>query len=409
MQRSVEGQARLAEENADLYTAAQRERARQKQVFESTSDGLIFMSQDGLIEAANLRAGELLGFDPSVAVGVELSRVLSRLYTVGDGDSFLPRLEELLADARGRGQGELQQPATGRVFHWVAQAARDGAGKSSGLMFTIEDVTRTRDLAHQLEDKSRLLDDARVKAEEATRAKAEFLANVSHEIRTPLATIIGMTQQMIDTGAHDTLLRRVRFSAESLMGIMGDILDYAKIGSRKLTLDRQPFSLRETLHDALETLRLRAGEKSLALHLDVLPGVPDTLVGDAKRLRQVLLNLIGNAIKFTDRGDVRLRVGIATELPDQVCLHFAIIDTGIGIPRDKQELVFEAFAQADGSPARRHGGTGLGLTISARLVALMGGDIWVESEAGQGSAFRFTAQFAVGAPTAPEPAAARKG
>ncbi len=138
----------------------------------------------------------------------------------------------------------------------------------------------------------------------------------------------------------------------------------------------------------------------------MLAEVPDRLVGDPMRLRQVLLNLIGNALKFTDRGDIRLRVGVATELPGQVCLHFAVMDTGIGIPRDKQDLVFEAFAQADGSAARRYGGTGLGLSISARLVALMGGDIWVESEAGEGSAFRFTAQFGLGAsPSAEEPAA----
>jgi PAS domain S-box-containing protein len=403
LQRSLEGQARLAEENAELYATAQRERARQMQIFESTSDGIIFMSHDGRIEAANLRAGDLLGFEPPAVMGMELARVVSRLYTVGEGDSFLPRLQGLLADPWTGGQGDLQQPATGRVFHWVAQPARDGAGGSSGLTFTIQDVTRTRDLVHQLEDKSHLLDDARVKAEDANRAKGEFLANVSHEIRTPLSAIIGMAQHMLDAGPRDDMMRRIRHSAESLMGIISDILDFSKIESRKLTLDREPFSLRETLQDAVEMLRMHAGEKGLALHLDVRPEIPDTLVGDQMRLRQVLVNLIGNAIKFTDHGDVRVRVGVATELPGQVCLHFAVTDTGIGIPRDKQEIVFEAFAQADGSPARRYGGTGLGLSISARLVGLMGGDLWVESEEGRGSAFRFTAQFAVEPAARPAP------
>ncbi len=412
LHRSLESQARLAEENAELYASAQRERARQTQIFESTSDGIIFMSHDGRIEAANGRAGDLLGFEPPAVMGMELSRVVSRLYTLGEGDSFLPRLEGLLADPWAGGQGDLQQPATGRVFHWVAQPAGNGAGgSSSGLTFTIQDVTRTRDLVHQLEDKSRLLDDARVKAEDANRAKGEFLANVSHEIRTPLSSIIGMAQHMLDAGARDDMMRRIQHSAESLMAMITDILDFSKIESRKLALDREPFSLRETLEEAVELLRTHAREKGLALHLDVHPEIPDTLVGDQMRLRQVLLNLVGNAIKFTDRGEVGVRVGIATELPGQVCLHFAVTDTGIGIPRDKQEMVFEAFAQADGSAARRHGGTGLGLSISARLVALMGGDLWVESEAGQGSAFRFTAQFAVEPPvdrlvTAPEPAAA---
>jgi PAS domain S-box-containing protein len=404
LQRSLESQARLAEENAELYVTAQRERARQVQIFESTSDGIIFTSHDGRIEAANLRAGDLLGFEPPAVMGVELARVVSRLYPVGGGDSFLPRLQGLLADPWAGGQGDLQQPATGRVFHWVAQPARDGAGGSSGLTFTIQDVTRTRDLVHQLEDKSRLLDDARVKAEDANRAKGEFLANVSHEIRTPLSAIIGMAQHMLDAGARDDMMRRIRHSAESLMGIISDILDFSKIESRKLTLDREPFSLRETLEDAVEMLRMHAGGKGLVLHLDLRPGIPDTLVGDQMRLRQVLLNLIGNAIKFTDHGDVRLLVGVATEMPGQVCLHFAVSDTGIGIPRDKQEIVFEPFAQADGSPARRYGGTGLGLSIAARLVGLMGGDLWVESAEGQGSAFRFTAQFAVGPSAQPAPA-----
>lgn len=191
------------------------------------------------------------------------------------------------------------------------------------------------------------------------------------------------------------------------MAIIGDILDLAKIESRKLTLDREPFALRQTLHDTVETLRIRATDKSLALELEVLDEVPDALIGDAMRLRQILINLIGNAIKFTDRGEVRLRVEIASEPPGEVCLHFAVIDTGIGIPRDKQEVVFEAFAQADGSAARRYGGTGLGLSISTRLVELMGGDIWVESEAGAGSAFRFTAIFGL-SPTIAAPPGPRQ-
>lgn len=393
LRSALDKHARLAAENAELYAAAQREKARQSQIFDSTSDGLIFVTPDGRIDAANIRAGDLLAFDPATVIGTELSRLVSRLYSVGDGDSFLPTLQSLLADPWAGGSGDLQQPATGRVFHWVAQPARDGAGGSSGLTFTFQDVTRPRDLVRQLEDKSRLLEDTRARSEDANRAKGEFLANVSHEIRTPLSAIIGMAQHMLHSGATNDKLRRIQSSAEALMAIIGDILDFAKIESRKLTLDHEPFALRQTLGDTVETLRIRADDKSLALELEVLDEVPDTLVGDAMRLRQVLINLIGNAIKFTDHGEVRLRVEIASEPPGEVCLHFAVIDTGIGIPRDKQEIVFEAFAQADGSSARRYGGTGLGLSISTRLVELMGGDIWVESEAGAGSAFRFTAIF----------------
>ena len=395
LRQSLDNQSRLANENAMLYANAQRDRTRQQQIFNSTSDGIIFVRRDGRIEAANVRAGDLLGFDPSGVIGVELARLVSRLYSIGDGDSFLPTLHTLLADPWAGGQGDLQQPATGRILHWVAQPARDTAGEVSGLTFTVQDVTRQRDLMRQLEDKSKLLEDARSRSEDANRAKGEFLANVSHEVRTPLSAIIGMAQHILENGAREDMVRRIRTSAESLMAIINDILDFSKIESRKLALERRPFSLRGALNDAAETLRVAAAEKGLALNVDVHEAVPDALIGDALRLRQVLLNLLGNALKFTERGEIRLRVGVASDLGDEVCLHFGIIDTGIGIPRDKQDVVFEAFSQADGSTARKHGGTGLGLSISTRLVEMMRGDIWVESEAGEGSTFRFTATFVV--------------
>jgi len=165
-----------------------------------------------------------------------------------------------------------------------------------------------------------------------TAPRERFLANVSHEIRTPLSAIIGMAQLMRETGAQDDMLRRIQTSAESLMVIIGDILDFSKIESRKLTLAREPFPLRHTLADAVDILRLRAGEKHLELALEVLPDVPDALLGDPMRLRQVLINLIGNAVKFTEHGEVRLRVSIATDVPGEVCLHFAVIDTASAFP-----------------------------------------------------------------------------
>jgi PAS domain S-box-containing protein len=395
LQASVEVQAKLAEENAELYVTAQRDKLRQSQILNSASDGIIFVGHDGHIVAANIRAGDLLGFDPATVHGMEMARVVSRLYSMGDGGSFLTTLQALLAEPWAGGQGELQQPATGRVLNWVAQPARDGSGGSAGLTFTFQDVTQHRDLLRQLEDKSRLLAEASRRSEEANRAKGEFLANVSHEIRTPLSAIMGMSEHMIEAGPKPEMIRRIRATADGLMAIISDILDFSKIESRKLTLDSLPFRLRDMLRDTIDTLGFRAAEKGLSLNLEVLDDVPEALVGDAMRLRQVLINLLGNAIKFTDRGEVRLRVGIASQMPEEVCLHFAVIDTGIGIPREKQEAVFEAFQQADGSARRRFGGTGLGLSISARLVELMGGDIWVESDPGSGAAFRFTARFRV--------------
>jgi PAS domain S-box-containing protein len=401
---ALDQQADLHRENARLFSATEAREARLSQILHSTSDGIIFVGPDGRIEAANVRAGDLLGFDPQTVIGMDVMRILARLYSLGDGDSFGVTLKALLADPGPGGHGDLQQPSTGRVFHWVAQPTRDSTGGTVGLTFTFQDVTPTRDLVRQLEDKSRLLDEARRKAEEANRAKGEFLANVTHEVRTPLSGIIGMAGLLQDSD----IARRIRTSAESLLAIIGDILDFSKIDSRKLTLAREPLELRSVLQGMIDTVQVTADEKGLRLVLDVNPDVPDGLVGDALRLRQILINLVGNAIKFTQSGEIRVRVDMASQLPGQVCLHFAVIDTGIGIPRDKLELVFEAFAQADGTSARRFGGTGLGLSISARLVELMGGDIWVESEVGRGSAFRFTANFGmqgVAAPAAPpEPA-----
>jgi PAS domain S-box-containing protein len=393
---ALDQQADLHKENARLFGATEARESRLSQILHSTSDGIIFVGPDGRIEAANVRAGDLLGFDPQTVIGMDVMRILARLYSLGDGDSFGITLKALLANPGPGGHGDLQQPATGRVFHWVAQPTRDSGGGTVGLTFTFQDVTPTRDLVRQLEDKSRLLDEARRKAEEANRAKGEFLANVTHEVRTPLSAIIGMTSVLVDAPPEPQrteMVRRIKSAAESLLAIIGDILDFSKIDSRKLTLAREPLELRAVMQGVIDTVQVTAEEKHLELTLDVTPGVPDALIGDALRLRQVLVNLLGNAIKFTQSGEIRMRVDVASQLPGEVCLHFAVIDTGIGIPRDKQELVFEAFAQADGTSARRFGGTGLGLSISARLVELMGGDIWVESHVGRGSAFRFTANF----------------
>jgi PAS domain S-box-containing protein len=394
---ALDQQGDLHKENARLFAATEAREARLSQILHATSDGIVFAGPDGRIEAANVRAGELLGFDPQTVIGIDVNKILARLYSLGDGDAFGVTLKALLADPRDGGRGDLQQPTTGRVFHWVAQPTRDTGGGTAGLTFTFQDVTPTRDLVRQLQDKSRLLEDARRRAEEANRAKGEFLANVTHEVRAPLSEMIDTAQILLDappTQERPEMIRRIKSSAESLLTIIRDILDFSKIDSRSLTLDSEPLQLRGLTQDVLDSLQVTAGEKGLTLALEVNAEVPDDLLGDALRLRQILVNLIGNAVKFTQSGDIRVRVDVASRLPGEVCLHFAVIDTGIGIPRDKQELVFEAFAQDDTSP-RRFGGPGLGLSISARLVELMGGDIWVESEVGRGSAFRFTANFGV--------------
>jgi PAS domain S-box-containing protein len=321
-----------------------------------------------------------------------------------DDSSFYP--EEL---ARGFRNDEQTVMRTGEQLVSQAERVHSEEGRDRWLLTTkvpfrdqdggtIGIIGIGRDITAQKRSEAEAIK-ARIQAEAASRTKSEFLANMSHEIRTPLNGVIGMTDLALDTDLtpeQRDYLETVKLSADSLLNVINDILDFSKIEAGKIDLESINFDARECIETTLRTLVLRAEEKELELLCDIAPELPAILRGDPTRLRQILFNLVGNAIKFTSEGQVALTVEVEQQEDGDCILHFTVADTGIGIPKEKQGLIFDAFSQADASTTREFGGTGLGLTITSRLVAMMGGKIWVNSEPGKGSEFHFTARAGIG-------------
>jgi signal transduction histidine kinase/DNA-binding response OmpR family regulator len=329
----------------------------------------------------------LLGLLIALLVALRIaSRIVSPVIALTEGTE---RIAEGALDHRVRVEGEPELQHLAQSFNSMADQVQQAR---SGLEAAV--AARTAELRAAL-----------ASAQDATRAKSEFLANMSHELRTPMNGIMGMTELALHTQLdpeQEEYLRTVLSSAEALLTLLNDILDFSKIEAGRLEIEKIPFVLRDEIADALKVVALRAHAKGLELLCDIPGEIPEQVVGDPVRLRQVVVNLVGNAIKFTDKGEIVVRVREASRDDGGIELHFAVADTGIGIPQAQQAKIFEAFTQADGSTTRRFGGTGLGLSISTRLVELMGGRIWVESEDGVGSTFQFTGRFGIGSATARE-------
>jgi PAS domain S-box-containing protein len=362
-------------------------------VLATANDAFITMDARGVITEWNEQAEAVFGWSRQEVLGRTLSdtivpvahraahnRGLARYRTTQEGP-ILNRRIEITALHR-----------SGNVFPVELTVWPVRVGETTQFNAFIHDITARKQAEAQLQA-------AKSAAESASHAKSVFLANMSHEIRTPMNGIIGLTELLLKSELSPEqreYLELIHVSAESLLTVINDILDFSKVEAGKLELDRIEFSLRDKMGDTMKSLALRAHSKGLELACHIPTSVPDALVGDPGRFRQVLVNLVGNAIKFTDKGEVVVRVRTHTRTPESVLLEVAVSDTGMGIPPEKKSAVFAPFEQADSSTTRKHGGTGLGLAISSRLVELMGGKIWLESEPGKGSTFSFLARFAIG-------------
>jgi two-component system sensor histidine kinase/response regulator len=356
-------------------------------IVNSSEGAIIGNTLDGMIASWNRGAEKLYGYTAAEAIGKPISMLvpLNLNYELA---KLLEQIKKGIHIDRYE-MVRIRKDGSRVDVSLTVSPIRDSSGKLLGMSTIAQDITERKRMEEQLAQSHEA-------ALEATRLKSEFLANMSHEIRTPMNGVIGMTDLLLDSElnpAQREFGEVIQSSAKALLTLLNDILDFSKIEAGKLEFAATDFSLRDCLSGTLKAPAVRAHAKELDLAYYISPEVPDNLIGDPDRLRQIVINLVSNAIKFTEQGEVLIQVDKKWQSDTQIFLQFSVTDTGIGLAPEKQKSIFEAFVQADSSTTRRYGGTGLGLSISSRLVEMLDGKIWVESEPGKGSAFRFTARF----------------
>jgi len=380
-QVGILGFARDITERIQAQEALKQSELRLRTVVTNVPVILFALDRQGVFTFCEGKGLEALEMKPEQVVGRSIRTL----------DRFFPGIARRFERAISGEPFVALQEVNGLIYECQVVPSRDDKGEVTGLIGIAIDITARKKSEEEAQK-------AREAAEAASKAKSEFLANMSHEIRTPMNGILGMTELALDTDLtpeQREYLEMVKLSADSLLTIINDILDFSKIEAGKLEIESEPFDLRHLIEMTLKPLSIRAQQKGLTLTSKVDSNVPELLMGDSGRLRQVLTNLVGNAVKFTEQGSVEVRVKAESLSREEATLQVEVVDTGIGIPRSKQQAIFEAFAQADGSTTRKYGGTGLGLTITRKIIEMMGGVIGVESEEGKGSNFYFIVPFRI--------------
>ncbi|MCB1954382.1 MAG: response regulator [Rhodocyclaceae bacterium] len=398
------GFVRISQDRSEQQAQAQRLH-KLSQAIEQSSEQMLLIDARGRIEYVSPSYLSLTGRRADEILGLDVGEKYAGMLAPRDGKALQAALQ-----SAGHWQGEcarLARDGTERVFHSVLSPLRDADGNPNGFLMRHEDVTErvrlaeaerahAEELEQRVAERTRELEDARQRAEHAAQAKSEFLSNMSHEIRTPMNAVLGLSyllQREATSPSAVDLAHKIHQSGQTLLGIIDDVLDFSKIESGRLEIEQAPFHLHDMLSTIGTIMAANTRDKTLELVIHPPAQLPPRLVGDVVRLQQVLLNLTSNAIKFTDQGEVELRIDVAGSRGSEVDLRFSVRDTGIGIDADTQARLFQPFQQADASTTRRFGGTGLGLAISRQLVTLMGGQLELDSTPGQGSTFHFELSF----------------